>query len=65
METKGKYLQDAWCVLFKHSEGWTVVGIEFRKEMAVNEMNRQKIQLPHFKYKIAPCKIWVAQHYLK
>ena len=63
--TTKKFLQESWVVLFKHTDGWTVSSIEFHRDSAENEMKRQKYMIPSFKYKIAPCKIWVAQHYLR
>ena len=60
-----RFEQKAWAVMFKHIEGWTVSAVEFHKDSAVIQMQQQKKVLPEFKYKVAPCKIYITQTYIK
>ena len=60
-----RHRTEAFAIMFKHMEGWTVSAIEFRRESALTNMQNQIAQLPDFSYKVVPCEIWIAQHYLK
>jgi len=46
-----------WCVMFLHSEGWTVTEVFSRQIWALEKMHRDKEVLPDFKYKVVPCTI--------
>ncbi len=64
IEINKKYKQRAWAVMFRHLKGWTVVEIFHSPALAGIAMDKWIKQLPDFKYKVVPCEIWVAWHYI-
>lgn len=52
-----KIKQKMWCVLFLHSDGWTISTVESSRQVAFDEMQREKKILPNFEYRIAPCDV--------
>lgn len=60
-----RFTQKAFAVMFKHADGWTVSSVEFHRETAEADMARQYETQPDFDYKVVPCEVWIAGHFVK